>query len=269
MVSEQPTVCAILLTRDRPELAAKAVACFRSQTYENRILLIYDSSDVPNPGLVRSGKPMEWYFPTRKDGRTIGALRNDAAQLTSKSHIHILIHWDSDDHSSPQRITEQVALLQASGADVVGYNEMLFWRFGRTDKRSEAGWTHTTNVPGEAWLFQCAPQLTPALGTSLAYWRKSWERTKFADLPKAPGGMSEYRDFLRNNKVVAVSSLRHPDHDVDRFIEGMPRMVARIHGANFMPYNIEEQIERGSNALPNTGWRRVPEWDARVRGVLS
>lgn len=38
-----PTVCAILLTCDRPELAAKAVECFRKQTYGNKTLLIWDS----------------------------------------------------------------------------------------------------------------------------------------------------------------------------------------------------------------------------------
>ena len=40
----------------------------------------------------------------------------------------ILVHLDDDDYSHPNRIAEQVVLLQSSGADCVGYREMLFWQ---------------------------------------------------------------------------------------------------------------------------------------------
>lgn len=259
-----PTVCAVMLTRDRPELAAKAVECFRRQTYENKRLLVVNSDQRPLFTLESIGPGEFEAFPG--DGNpTIGGLRNWAADWVCDGPWplpEILIHFDDDDWSHPNRITEQVALLQASGADVVGYSEMLFWRtfehFGAVDGSQREP---------EAWLFQCAKQLTPAVGTSLCYWRKTWERTKFADLPRGPGGQSEYREFLRNNKVVTDSSI------VETRIPGVilkdPRMIARIHGANFSPYNIEEQIARGSNAMPNEGWTRLPDWDARVREILE
>lgn len=298
---DQPTVCAVMLTRDRPELAAKAVECFRRQTYQHKALVIWDTSKEMDPS-KRLDIPREWrpdiqYYFYGPQENSIGALRNHAVQYGASEVIitlgdkeltgpaDIIVHLDDDDWSHPNRISEQVALLQSSGADVVGYSEMLYWREPLSDVRvagtlaahfgTERARQIAQHAPGgEAWLFQCAKQLTPALGTSLCYWRKTWERTKFADLPKAPGGMSEYRDFLRNNKVVAVSSLYPVERTYDNGYIQMttpeePRMIARIHGGNFMPYNIEEQIERGANAMPNEGWLRVPEFDARVKEILK
>lgn len=98
----QPTVACIMLANGRPEMCARAMKCFDAQTYDNRIDVIWDN-----------------------DGsRSIGALRNEANRSTD---CDIICHWDSDDWSHPDRIAEQVALLQSSGAECVGYNEMLFW----------------------------------------------------------------------------------------------------------------------------------------------
>jgi hypothetical protein len=43
----EPTVCCIMLTKDRPALAARAVRCFRQQTYERKRLLIVNSEPHP------------------------------------------------------------------------------------------------------------------------------------------------------------------------------------------------------------------------------
>ena len=47
-----PSVCAVMLTADRPELTRQAVECFRRQTYDPicRTLLIFDS-----------GNDTDWY----------------------------------------------------------------------------------------------------------------------------------------------------------------------------------------------------------------
>ena len=46
-----------MLTRDRPEMAKRAVASFRAQTYGNKLLLIYDTSTVE----ISDNFPEDWY----------------------------------------------------------------------------------------------------------------------------------------------------------------------------------------------------------------
>jgi hypothetical protein len=174
---------------------------------------------------------------------SIGWLRNEAN--TSFPSVDIIAHFDDDDWSHPNRLTEQVALLQASGADAVGYNEMLFWRNQLWD-----------GGPGDAWLYS-NPRPNYALGTSLCYWRKAWERSPFTDGPK-PEGTSEYHHWFKQGGVTVASKSSFGGS------EGEPRMVARIHGKNFGAYDIEKQIAGGSRE-----WKRVPSWDARVRSILE
>ena len=130
---ETPTVCAVMLTADRPELAKRAVECFRRQTYPNKTLLIYDTGtddaeDCP------ADYPLIIWIPEEARRRTIGELRNAANSHIEGVEVHlesgttkdcgavgiihwadIIIHWDDDDYSHPNRIAEQVALLQSSG----------------------------------------------------------------------------------------------------------------------------------------------------------
>ena len=302
-MSNQPTVCCVMLTRDRPELAAKAVECWKSQTYNPMgcRLLIYDTGIKPL-GLDAEALGLKCRFSDGHTGvmyqrgqivGTIGQHRNAANEYASQPHAgfkahDILIHFDDDDWSHPNRIAEQVAFLQISGADVVGYNQMLFWRSmtrcpelhgipccdsgmrsgGRAHDR-ECSSQQTINY-GEAWLYTAAAGLTPALGTSLCYWRKTWERQPFNPaLPKAGGGMSEETEFLRGLKCASISSLAQVRATAPLVDVGEPRMIARIHGANFGKYDIENQIARGSNAKPGEGWERVPKWDRRVREILA
>jgi hypothetical protein len=204
-----------MLVCGRPELTALAIKCYESQTYESKELISYENAGQ----------------------RTIGALRNAANALVTGD---IVCHFDTDDFSHQNRIAEQVALLQSSGADVVGYNQMLFWR---------------TN--GEAWLYSYSiPK--PTLGTSLMYWRKTWEQRSFnPKLPNNSESTGEDWDFIQGRKVAAVSALVSPcGHN-----HGNPRMIARIHGANSTKYNLDES--RGDT------WKRVPEWDEIVREILK
>ena len=152
----QPLVCSVMVTAYRPALAKRAIDCFRAQTYPNKQILILENGDATHRPLQTDGVCQE------NRGRTVGELRNDAIALTLKSHAEIIMHWDDDDWSHPERIAEQVALLQSSGADAVGYREMLFWR-----EHGAPG--NQINGTGEAWIYRQTNPLY-ALGTSLCYW---------------------------------------------------------------------------------------------------
>lgn len=247
-MANEPLVCAIMLTRDRPEMAARAVASFRAQTYANRFLVIVDNGTVsPSPfiGLARADDIRLHRFG---QGISIGVARNAANTSASCETFHnvhsgqpiavpqadIIVHFDDDDWSYPNRIADQVALLAASGADAVGFREMLFWR----------------TPQNEAWLFTGA---TPdyALGTSLCYWRKTWQRRPFLNENQ---GVEE--KWCADLKVTSMSA-----NFECQGLEIEPRMIAAIHGGNTSTgYDLERHVAMGSQQ-----WRRVPEWDEYCR----
>src|ERR1700722_13426498 len=136
-----------MLTRDRPEMAARAVRSFREQTHPNKCLVRAEPIGQHVRGLVT--EPGDQSVGYRDEPRrSIGWIRNEAAFYADKDSI--LIHFDDDDWAHRSRIAEQVECLQSSGADAVGYSQTLFW--------------DTTKEP-EAWIYCGAP-----IGASLCYW---------------------------------------------------------------------------------------------------
>jgi glycosyltransferase involved in cell wall biosynthesis len=257
-----PTVGALMLTSDRHELAKKAVQCFRAQTYDNKSLLVLDTG-LDNLEMDHLANE-DWQRHPQFHPEPIGSLRNAAMFWT---HADIVVHWDDDDWSHPNRIAEQVALLQSSGADVVGYNEMLFWREPRivTLQKADEPTLIADDGFGEAWLYSNTKPPAYALGTSLCFWRKTWERHQFAHETQ---GVEDH--WLREKKLVSVTSLGGDVRAQDgsyclQMGNAQPRMVARIHGGNTSNgYKLEEYVSRGSKE-----WQRVPEWDDKVRGILG
>jgi hypothetical protein len=228
----EPLVCCVMLTRDRPEMAARAVRSFWAQTYERKRLLIFDSGVEPLKIVQVDG-----IFHADEPGRgsaSIGALRNHANAYTNPHALNcdVILHWDDDDWSHPARITEQVELLQTSDADAVGYWDMLFWR-----TRDETAWRYTNR------------RCSYIVGTSLCYWRRTWERKPFKDIPHNHVGGREDSLFVQGLNVATASCM-----------EADPRMIASIHGGNLTPYQPE--------AAP-FNYRRVPEWDAYCRERMT
>ncbi len=241
-----PTVCCVLLTANRPEMARQAVESFRRQTYDpvKRMLMILDTGDP------------EWFDPasdaeneyllsgSQHAGKTVGELRNITNEC---ARADILCHWDDDDYSHPNRIAEQVALLQASGAQACGYNQMLFWREGEPPRYGAISDYEPARL-GEAWLYTGST----ICGTSLCYWRTAWERKHFEAMNNG-----EDTRWLMGMKTAACSSI----------VDDAPRMAARIHSGNTSnAYN--PQVMR---AVEKQGgeWRRVSEWDEHCRKVFA
>jgi hypothetical protein len=250
----EPTVCAVMLTADRPELAKRAVECFRRQTYSRARLCVLDTGRAHALPESRDIKVGVFHSPDSR-GKSISALRNLVAGGVSNRGSHntkppdIFAHWDDDDWSHPERIAEQVALLQSSGADCVGYNQMLFWRqpFGFRPLNDDD--------PGEAWLYS---NENPGygLGTSLCYWRKTWERKPFPAT-----NVGEDLQFTTGLKCAGVSSFVGGYHEPDDLTP--PRMIARIHPGNTSTAYTPEKMRA------NSEWKRVPEWDQWVRNVME
>ena len=271
-------VVAVMLTADRPELARRAVEAFRAQTYPHCRMLIWDTGKPPKVYPEHRNRVL--YYNAHDLGKkTIGELRNDAnsfAMMAAQpANIDILIHWDDDDWSHSNRIAEQVALQQSSGADCVGYREMLFWRTPEILKgqfrKSDGEHSGVYSVPGEAWLYN-NPNPGYALGTSLCYKRTVWEKKPF---PATSYG--EDLQFITGLKCVGRSSLIRGLMPIEYGpttgeympapMNAGPRMIARIHAGNtstvYRP-ELMAAIERQGGE-----WKRSPEWDSYCRATME
>ncbi len=268
MPDSKPTVAAVMLANGRPEMVARAAKSFRAQTYERKRLLVYDTgADAGATGDIRhrlQHTKGEGYAYERSASYSIGTLRNRANTCI---RADILIHFDSDDWSHPNRIAEQVALLQSSGAECVGYDEMLFWREPRhaTEQEIRAAGLHPSPgveirdigliIDGEAWLYRS--QLRDyAIGTSMCYWRKTWERHPFPD--RSEGCDDLYWHTGGRVKIASMSSLSHDSWMIPGW-NMSPRMIASIHGGNTCA-EIDASV---------CEWRRVPEWDEYCRREMT
>lgn len=274
----QPKVAAIMLVDGRLDMAHRAIRSFIAQTYRPVKLIVYETVRGAHSPMV----DVSTYGPfvghcmlvNPPDTIRIGELRNRANDIAQDADI--LIHWDSDDCSHPMRIEEQVALLQSSGADVVGYSDMLFLREAGGDPRLTGGTCECTSTyvdpkctahPAQAWLYRNNDRRY-CLGTSLCYWRKTWEAKPFnPKLPERRGGTGEDTEWLRGLNSTAVPSVRLMPHENPLHPERgltwpeVPRMVASIHGSNTQDYR---GIEKSTNS-----WTRVPQWDDYCRRVMQ
>lgn len=212
-------------------MAARAIRAFQDQTYLNAELLIWNTgkdqfeSDLPNVKVPQ----------VDAGGMSIGELRNVANKYASAHYAmrdhrpEILCHWDDDDWSYPGRIAEQVRLLQQGETDAVGYADMPFWV--------------SAEGKAEAWLYVNGdPEFI--LGTSLCYWRRTWEAKPFPDIHRG-----EDNHWIRGLRRKSYTAYR-----------GGFAMVACRHGSN----TVEQVIDTSGD-----NWTRRPDWDESLGRIMA
>lgn len=232
-----PHVTCVCLTADRQQLTDRAVQCFLDQTYPNKSLLIWDNGKVSyqlplEQIAVNRWRCYENIHLLKGDRGTVGQMRNWANTATGlfPPETEIVAHWDSDDWSHPLRLAFQVSLLKEYKTELVGYRSMMFWR------------------DGEAWDYNDPTPHGKIIGTSMCYWRRTWEQKPFRDVNRG-----EDNDWQRELVV----------RKEEGFFKDEPAMVARIlpDGAGGW-YDFD-------GLTKSTNWTRCPDWDARIRGLLG
>jgi hypothetical protein len=174
-------------------MAKAALESFLAQDYVAKELIILDDADDPSFDFEQVGMPSVKYM--RLFNRMqIGYKRN---QCCRRAAGEIIVHFDSDDWSVPNRITDQVNVLLCSGKSVAGYHSMLFY-------------------DGNRW--GCYKDVFVALGTSLCYKRDYWQRFPFLENFEI-GEDNEFARIARNNLQLIT-------------VEGKSMMVARVHKNN-------------------------------------
>lgn len=209
----------IMPTRGRQALALKAVQCFKTQTYENRELIVLDDVDARSfPKGLRGHNIIYDCLPFRL---SIAEKRNRCCQL---ARGEVICHWDSDDWSAPRRIEDQIFILNAGLVSVVGYNSVTFF-----DERTNQG-------------YRFDRERRYAIGTSLCYLKSFWERNPFRE-------GSEGKPWGEDNAFVWDALQRH---EIDTW-DGHEMIVARMHNDMTCPKDIRLGGE------PSCGsWRALP-----------
>ncbi len=146
--------CICPTTASRLTWLAAALECFRAQTYPDLELIIVGDDDSAASLVEGDHRIQLLVLP-----EVVGVKRNFACAHAAGE---VIVHWDDDDFSSPERIVFQVSRLQESGKSVTGFGSMKF-----TD--GEKWWLYS-----EGGLF--------GLGTSLCYRRAWWQENRFEPL---------------------------------------------------------------------------------------
>lgn len=242
---DDPLVCCVVLVDGREAMVQRAIASFRAQTYERKRLLVWNTGShgpvlTDSDSLDPSAQMWEPCIVGPVERMRIGQLRNEAIKYLLSLPLSyegidapdIIAHFDSDDWSHPRRLEEQVALLQSSGKQCVGYRDILFW-----DTRSE----------GKAWRFT-HPNPEYVVGASMMYRREAWEACKFDESE----AHEDYHWWVRNHsECLGVSCF-----------EAEPRMICQIHGSNTSGAYAPEKMRPPE-------WALAPAWDAYCRKVMA
>lgn len=230
-----PLACCITPTRDRPELLRRTIESYKSQDYRPKVQIIINSGKDPGTQEFGTGGVFQydisWSDPLR-GAYSVGYLRNRGLRLIEEQHgkINLIAHFDDDDWSAPERLTEQVAFMEHTGADVVGYCDMPFY-----DAVHDKVYFYDSRVKAYT------------LGTALLYKREVWEKVPFPDV--TPEDTTWQHSVARAGfTICSESSIR------DRKV----RMIQTLHGGNASAHLTKSAFE------PAEAWL-----DQEVRRILA
>lgn len=121
---DKPLVSAIIATRNRPEWLERAVRSVAEQTYRNVEAVVVDENDPESDGRDATRNVVDRLRDriaiTYLDERTpswVCRARNEGVDAARGTYVAFL---DDDDWWRPEKITRQVAIIEAAGSPVNG-----------------------------------------------------------------------------------------------------------------------------------------------------
>ena len=160
--------CICPTTERRREWLPRAIDSFQRQSWPNKEMWVI--SEDESVGLIPVGDPQVLFHFEARRGLTLGEKRNLCCE---QSRGEIICHFDDDDYSAPDRISDQVRRLQQTGKEVTAYHTILV-RETRDVRVVENGKAR----PSSGWwrLHKTDGLVT---GTSLCYRREWWQGHRF------------------------------------------------------------------------------------------
>ncbi|MEU8872609.1 glycosyltransferase [Streptomyces javensis] len=122
-----PVVSCLMVTKDRPPLAERAIRCFLAQTYTRAELVVVDdgADDSLEEHIRTLADPRIRLHRLPPEGRTLGELRNIAVDLATGEYV---CQWDDDDLYDPERLEIQLAAVLGLDATACFLaRERLWW----------------------------------------------------------------------------------------------------------------------------------------------
>lgn len=116
---DEPLVSCLMVTKNRANLARRALQCLAEQTWQARELVIVDDGEEdyePVLGPYREQFPIHYVRLKTQPGVFLGALRNRSLEEASGEYC---IQWDDDEWYDPQRISWQMRGLKQNQANAV------------------------------------------------------------------------------------------------------------------------------------------------------
>jgi hypothetical protein len=152
--SERPLVSCLMVTRGNLEILRHSVECYARQSWADRELVVVTATDRTKGigDLLRACGLKRAQVVGVGSGMTLGDLRNIAI---ARANGAILIQWDDDDLSDPDRIAMTVGVLQQESIGAVYLNRWLLWwpsrqlaaiSFPRACEGSVAMWRRSARV---------------------------------------------------------------------------------------------------------------------------
>ena len=195
-------VSAVMPTANRRHLVPQAIDSFLSQTWPCKELWILDDGEDWAEDLIPYGQGVDY---VRTHPRlNIPKKRN---LVNSMARGGIIINWDDDDWSAPERMEQQVRFLEESGRDLVGYDSLAFW-----DVETEIAYWYK----GVRGAYAC--------GTTFCYRKRFWEENPY----------DETKDLSTDN-VFCQAACRA---DQLATVSAEMMMVARVHIGNSSPKHL-------------------------------
>jgi glycosyltransferase involved in cell wall biosynthesis len=199
MYSDAPLVSAIMPTRGRSIWAFQALLMFLDQSWANKEIVILDDLDDRSFSAPPDFPGVRYHISEKQ--KTIGEKRNLCIERAAGE---IIIHWDSDDLYSLDRMEHQSDMLISTGSDAVGYNRMTF----------------VDEEKGQRVVYHGAQHYM--IGVSMCYWKRIWRERPF---PAKNVGEDNDFQFGRRLKTATceagdrIIARLHPDNSFDKWKE--------------------------------------------------
>lgn len=143
MKSSYPLISCICVTNNRPKLLKKAIACFESQNYPNKELVIsFPKSDHLTKQIIEqalTGNSIRIYQIIRQVTDSLEEARNEAVAKCTGDYVCI---WDDNDWYHESRLTYQFNSMQSLGH---GYKASILTRillYDLTTKQAYLSFTY-------------------------------------------------------------------------------------------------------------------------------
>lgn len=189
-------VSCLMPTADRRAFVPRAIELFLAQDYPDKELLILDDGEDSVADLVPADARLRYRRELPR--RVLGDKRNRLCELARGD---VIVHWDDDDWSAPDRITRQLHALHAADAELCGLARVFF-----TTADGRQAWEYVYPAGSAPWVY----------GASLCYRKDFWSRHPFPCI-----GVGEDTQFVWADRCARIVAM--PDNDF---------LVALVHPGN-------------------------------------